>query len=90
MPWNGYYAWSIVDRNDNKTGVGGAFASRKQCIEYLNYKKEQHFFETGSMELAEEKWGIDNFNFEQCFVLNRETVLDKFPKIDLNKWDYDI
>lgn len=87
---DGYYffkMWNILSKDGKNTY--GAFGSRRVAIEYLNMKKEQHFFETGNMEEAEQKWGVDNFRFEENMMLDRGTTMRKFAP-DLNTWNYDI
>jgi len=89
MSWKGYYVWNIIQKKDGR-GMLCAFLSRKECVEWLNLMKEQHFFQTGSIVDSEKEWGVDNFTFEQSLLLRRETVMENFPLIDLNTWDYDI
>jgi hypothetical protein len=89
MSWKGYHVWNIIEKETGR-GMLCAFLSRKECVDWLNLMKEQHFFETGSMEDAEEKWRLDKFTFEQSLLLRRETVMEHFPLVDLNNWDYDI
>lgn len=87
-----YFSWSVYRNNPSQNSdvngyCGATFSSRKLCIEWLKFKKEQHFFETGSMEEAERIWGIDNFRFEQEAVIQRQELFKNFnPKME--DWDY--
>jgi hypothetical protein len=89
MDFELWLTWSILGKNDKSKHLA-SFGSRQQCIKYLNYRKEECFFETGSMESAEEKWGLDNFVFEQTALINRESMLKHLPNIDLNSWSMDL
>lgn len=81
--------WNVLKKGEEKPGSYAAFPSRKQAIEWLNYKKEQHFFETGNMEQAEEKWGLNNFRFEETMVIYRNSIVDNF-RVDFNDWNFEI
>lgn len=90
MNFDAYKTWSIIHNDSNQDRHMGSFVSRKKCIEYLKYRKEQHFFETGSMEEAEREWGLDKFKFEQTFVIPQDNVLRNFRGVDLNDWSMDL
>jgi hypothetical protein len=42
------------------------------------------------MEEAERQWGLDNFKFEQTFVIPQDNVLSNFKGVDLNNWNMDL
>lgn len=88
--FTGYYLWSIITK-DEEPRIFACFGTRKACLNWLKMRREEAFFETGSMDYAEEKWGVDNFKFEEVFVMNRESFIKNFGSENLGvKWDYDI
>lgn len=90
--FNGHYSWNIL-RKDENTHVHAyaCFGSRRACLDWLKMKREEAFFETGSMDYAEEKWGDDKFKFEEVFVIDRESFIRNFGSEYIGvKWNYDI
>jgi hypothetical protein len=81
--------WNVLRKGEENGGAYAAFTSRKFAIEWLNFKKEQHFFETGNMEEAEELWATDNFRFEESMVIYRNSIVDNF-KVDFNDWNFEL
>ncbi len=81
--------WNILRKGEENPSSYAAFPSRKKAIEWLNFKKEQYFFETGSMEEAERNWGVDNFRFEETMVIYRNSIVDNF-NVDFNNWNFEI
>lgn len=65
-----------------------SFARRTECEEYLEFKKEQHFFETGSMDEAEKQWGKHNFIVDYCYVMDRVTTMQQL-KVTPEQWRHD-
>lgn len=90
MDFECYRTWSIIYNDSTGDHHIGSFESRKRCIEYLKYRKELLFFDTGSMEEAERQWGLDNFKFEQTLVIPQDNVLSNFKGVDLNNWNMDL
>lgn len=70
----GYPMWLIYNSSGNS--IGSAFSTRKMASEYIKMKREQHFFETGSMESAEQEWGESNFRFERVFALTENSIMN--------------
>jgi len=77
--------WSIHHKADMDRCLG-TFITREDCIEYIEFKKEQMFFETGNMDESNKKWDVQNFVFDNSFCLNRNSILSNFPNIELDKW----
>lgn len=90
--YRGHYLWSIRKKDDDSNVYAYAcFASRKACLDWLKMKREEAFFETGSMDYAEEKWGDNNFSFEEVFAIDRQSFIRNFGSDHLGvKWNYDI
>lgn len=89
---NGYPMWLIYDNSSGKS-VGSAFSTRKMASEYIKMKREQHFFETGSMESAEAEWGESNFRFERVFTLTENSIMNIPRRLKPNWteiWNYEI
>ncbi len=87
----GYGMW-LIYRNDSGKSFGRAFSTRKMASEYIKIKREQHFFETGSMESAEAEWGASNFRFERVFVLPESSLMKAPGGLKPNwteLWDYE-
>lgn len=90
MSFRGFHSWAIYDRSEDPN-LYATFSTRKDCIKWLETKKEEYFFETGNMDLAEEKWGLSKFRFEEVFVLTRESFLNNFGPVKWEEmWNYDI
>lgn len=88
--FTGYHFWGIYTK-DETPKLRGCFFTRQLCVDWLKHKKEEAFFETGSMETAEEQWGEDNFRLEEVFVINRQSFVDNFDFSNFSKkWNYDI
>lgn len=88
MPWKNWKTYTIFRKNNEGKFVThvASFGSRKLCEDYLKYRKEKCFFETGSMEEAEEKWGMQNFLIDYSLVLDRQTICQNFDNIDFSYW----
>jgi hypothetical protein len=58
--------------------VNGAFVTscrtQKHCHQYMKIMKEEHFFNTGSMETAEEQFGENSYYIEYGFALIQSCV----------------
>jgi hypothetical protein len=82
----GWKTWVIYRSED--TTIVGCFPNRSLCREYLKFKKEQYFFETGSMEDAEKEWGEENFIIDYSLTLDRVTVFSNYS-IKCEAWTHD-
>jgi hypothetical protein len=51
-----------------------SFGTQQRCREYMKFMKEKHFFDTGSMESAEEEYGEDSYYIEYGLALNQTSV----------------
>lgn len=93
MAVTGWRTWSILQKNDEgKYGLHVAtFATRTECRNYLKFKKEEHFFSTGSMEEAESMWNEDNFLIDYSLVVDRVSITNNFNSFDSDytKWGSD-
>lgn len=86
--WGNWKTWAILIK-DPETGdytrLIAAFSTRKLCEEYINFKKEQCFFETGSMDEAENRWGMNNFLIDYTMLLDRATIVQEFYPVDFGR-----
>lgn len=87
--WINWKTWSILRKSANGeyNDHVATFGDRHRCEEYLNMKKEQHFFDTGSMDEAEKEWGMQNFLIDYTMILNRSTIARNFTKITFEEWN---
>lgn len=88
--FTGYHYWAIYTK-DEVPELRACFATRRICVDWLKHKKEEAFFETGSMETAKKLWGEHNFRFEEVFVMTRKSFVNNFDPVNFSeKWNYDI
>lgn len=79
--------WTIY-RADTNQPIVGSFNKRSLCREYLKFKKENCFFETGSMDEAEAQWGESNFIIDYSITIDRTSVFKNF-NTNCEDWYHD-
>lgn len=86
--WSHWKPWAILRKN-SATGdynrLVAFFLSRELCEEYISMKKERHFFDTGSMDDAENEWGMQNFLIDYSMLMDRKSIANNF-EIKFGDW----
>jgi len=73
-PLNGNHTYSILNKKYDK--IVGIFGSPELCHQYMKFLKEDCFFNTGSMETAEQTYGEDSYILQRSFTCT-ESYLNK-------------
>lgn len=81
----GWKIYNIVHKRAKGTFYG-AFATTEECNDFLKFKKEEHFFNTGNLIEADELWNPNNFIFDYGFSLDRNTIATTFIDVDFSEW----
>jgi len=69
---SGYKVYNILlKENDDFVA---SFSTQQRCHEFMKMLKEQHFFDTGSMDDAEEEYGENSYYIEYGFSLTQTSV----------------
>lgn len=74
MSLQGFRVYNIHRKVDGNENYVASFPTRQRCHEYMKFQKEQHFFNTGSMEGAEEEYGENSYYIEYGFAINQTCI----------------
>jgi hypothetical protein len=69
---SGYKVYNILLKEND--GFVASFGTQQRCHEFMKMLKEQHFFDTGSMDDAEEEYGENSYYIEYGFSLIQTSV----------------
>jgi hypothetical protein len=69
---NSYKVYNIIFKEND--GFVASFGRQQRCHEFMKMMKEQHFFDTGSMDDAEEEYGENSYYIEYGFALTQTSV----------------
>lgn len=69
---NGVRVYSII-RKHNDSYVA-SFPTHHRCHEYMKFRKEQLFFDTGNMEEAEKEYGQSQYYIAYSFALEQSSI----------------
>ena len=67
-------------------GYIASFPRQKYCHQFVKLMKEQHFFNNGSMDAAEEKWGENTYYIEYGVVIPQSCVATQFENANFSEW----
>ena len=71
---SGFKVYNIHRKVNGNENYVASFPTHQRCHEYMKLMKEQHFFNTGSMDDAEEQYGENLYYIEYGFALNQPCV----------------